>query len=355
MCRVSFSFLIAFPKGDRPGSFISHPHPLLQEMSRNPPDVSVIIPTYNRREYLQRATESCFEDENALDIEVIVVDDGSTDDTRAYLESLEDERVHTIFQENQGGSAARNRGMEKARGKYLKFLDDDDYLHPGGLKAQHEALEGSGADVCYGDHILRWEEEERDSQHCTNAEAPDLFTALATSSVDRMPLLFLMRHSSVESVRWDESMEYLEDYAFMLEASSQGLSCEKVDVPVAVHYIHEGPRLSDRMEEERSAFLLRRKCEMFWGAFQRLLNNDPRPPSLLDTGAAAVWEQAHKLAPFDFSEFVEWYRKIKRVHPDFRPERPHPLLKFSDRLFSPLVTEIVLQPYRKLRSTAQRR
>jgi len=318
-------------------------------MSRSRPDVSVIIPIYNRRNYLEQAIESCFEDEATLDVEVIVVDDGSTDDTRAYLQSLEDERVHTIFQENQGASAARNRGMERAQGKYLKFLDDDDYLYPEGLRAQFEALEESGNDVSYGDLILCWEEEQ-DQQYCQNGEASDLFTALATSRVDRLPLLFLLRRSSIEDVRWDESMEYLEDYAFILEASSRRLSCETVEEPVAVHRIHEGPRLSHRMADDTTIFLLRTKCRMYWKSFRRLLNRNSQPPSLRDTGAAAVWEQAHKLAPFDFSGFVEWYRKTKNVHPNFRPERPYRLLELFDRLFSPLVTDALLQPFRKLQN-----
>lgn len=71
------------------------------------PDVSVVIPTYNRENYLRRAVASCFDGNVGLDVEVVVVDDGSSDGTRKYL----DDRVRPIFQEHQGSQVVQQRAL----------------------------------------------------------------------------------------------------------------------------------------------------------------------------------------------------------------------------------------------------
>src|SRR2546430_12880156 len=86
--------------------------------------VSVIVPTYNRRETIQAAIASV-QRQTFTDWELIVVDDGSTDDTAALIEGS-DPRLVLIRQKNQGVNAARNNGMLSARGQYIAFLDSDE-------------------------------------------------------------------------------------------------------------------------------------------------------------------------------------------------------------------------------------
>jgi glycosyltransferase involved in cell wall biosynthesis len=114
------------------------------------PDLSVDIPTYNREEYLRGAIASCFAENEGVSVEVVVVDDGSTDGTRTYLEELDEDRVRTIFREHQGGQVGRNRGLSEAKGEYVKFLDDDDWLAASALAREVGALQRTGADVCVG-------------------------------------------------------------------------------------------------------------------------------------------------------------------------------------------------------------
>jgi len=92
------------------------------------PEVSIVIPTYNRARYVREAVESALS-QTFRDLEVIVVDDGSTDGTRGALGSLID-RVRYFRQENRGLAAARNTGIARARGRYVAFLDSDDRLEP---------------------------------------------------------------------------------------------------------------------------------------------------------------------------------------------------------------------------------
>jgi len=94
-------------------------------MSHNPlPLVSIIIPTFNRAHYLLEAINSIFA-QNYKNIEIIIVDDGSTDNTSKII-NLHNKQLHYIYQENGGQAAARNKGIAIAKGKYLAFLDSDD-------------------------------------------------------------------------------------------------------------------------------------------------------------------------------------------------------------------------------------
>jgi len=100
--------------------------------------VSVIIPAFNAAEYIKEAVESVF-NQTYKDIEVIVVDDGSTDNTRTIVNSY-GAKVIYIYQQNQGHAIARNTGLKKAAGQYYAFLDADDYWLPGKIAKQVQIL-----------------------------------------------------------------------------------------------------------------------------------------------------------------------------------------------------------------------
>src|SRR5271170_8041344 len=95
-------------------------------------DFSAIIPTYNRRELLQRTLQSVLS-QDQVEPEIIVVDDGSTDGTMEMLGTFAP-RVQTLRQTNRGPGAARNLGMTHASGDYIAFLDSDDLWFPWTLK-----------------------------------------------------------------------------------------------------------------------------------------------------------------------------------------------------------------------------
>jgi GT2 family glycosyltransferase len=102
------------------------------------PLFSVIIPTFNRAELLGGTVKSVFA-QGCTDFEIIVVDDGSTDGTMDYLQSLE-EYVRVFQQPNRGAGAARNLGVRHAKGKYLAFLDSDDLWFPWSLEVYRDVI-----------------------------------------------------------------------------------------------------------------------------------------------------------------------------------------------------------------------
>lgn len=118
------------------------------------PTTSIIIPCYNAESCVGAAIESAL-GQTYADVEVIVIDDGSTDGSRDVIRSF-GERVRWERQSNQGAPAARNRGLELARGAYVKFLDADDVLMPDCIEQQVRQAEALPADqraIVYGDAV----------------------------------------------------------------------------------------------------------------------------------------------------------------------------------------------------------
>ncbi|MBU4523873.1 MAG: glycosyltransferase family 2 protein [Desulfomicrobium sp.] len=114
--------------------------------------VSVIIPTHNRAEVLGRAIASVL-GQTWTDLELIVVDDGSTDATAKVLAEFDDPRLTGMHQENKGVSSARNRGIAASRGRLIALLDSDDYWMPDKLEKQVRFMAESGFAICQTDEI----------------------------------------------------------------------------------------------------------------------------------------------------------------------------------------------------------
>lgn len=112
------------------------------------PKVSVIIPVYNVEKYLERCIKS-LQNQTLKDIEIILVDDSSTDASLEICHSLakEDKRIKVIHKENQGAGLARNTALKEATGKYIGFLDSDDFIEPDMFKTLYEKAEEYGSDL----------------------------------------------------------------------------------------------------------------------------------------------------------------------------------------------------------------
>jgi len=104
------------------------------------PLVTIVMATYNGKRFLKESVESCLT-QSFKSIELIVVVDGSTDETHEYLKSIQDGRLILIVQENQGHSNALNHGFEKARGKYWTWTSDDNLFMPNAVEIMVAVLE----------------------------------------------------------------------------------------------------------------------------------------------------------------------------------------------------------------------
>src|ERR1041385_3598936 len=101
--------------------------------------ISIIIPCYNAANYIGETLNSILQQDQE-NFEVIVIDDGSTDESKQRIESFNDKRIIYKYQNNQGVSAARNKGMNFAKGAYIVFFDADDMMTSNFLSARYNAF-----------------------------------------------------------------------------------------------------------------------------------------------------------------------------------------------------------------------
>jgi glycosyltransferase involved in cell wall biosynthesis len=178
--------------------------------------VSVVIPVFNRSVTILRTIESVLS-QTYPNVEAIVVDDGSTDSTRALVEGLSHPKIRLIaHQRNQGAAASRNTGMRAAEGEYLAFLDSDDEWLPDKLSVQIALLESLSPEwgmSCSAFYLVA-----AGSQHMTIGHAPaDLFMHLL-STCDLGPgSTLVVKRGCIDKVGgFDEEFERLEDWDWLL-------------------------------------------------------------------------------------------------------------------------------------------
>jgi glycosyltransferase involved in cell wall biosynthesis len=124
-------------------------------MAENTIKVSVIISTYNRKKSLKKTIKSILA-QSLQNFEIIVVDDCSTDNTEHFVRTINDERIRYFKTHKNTGhdGLPKNLGVNKARGEYIAFLDDDDTYRPDALKVLYNYITHSGADVVYADYMI---------------------------------------------------------------------------------------------------------------------------------------------------------------------------------------------------------
>lgn len=193
------------------------------------PLVSAVIPTYNRARVVSEAIDSVL-GQTYPHVEVIVVDDGSTDDTLEMLKSYGD-RIRLVSQENRGPAAARNRGVAASRGEIIAFLDSDDLWLPTKLERQVELLQKTPDSVpcCLCNITMRWSEKELQSFGIARLD-PQLSEGIWLNVDEVLATRFVLFNQGIAIRRevleklggFDESLRLLEDHDLALRLSLEG-------------------------------------------------------------------------------------------------------------------------------------
>lgn len=113
-------------------------------------DLSIVVPAYNVEKYVKECIESIINQKTKYSFEVIIIDDGSTDDTLSLVYEFEDKRIKVISQENRGLSGARNTGMNNAKGRYIMFVDSDDRLPQDAVESLLVCADKYDSDIVQG-------------------------------------------------------------------------------------------------------------------------------------------------------------------------------------------------------------
>jgi len=142
---------------------IRHVYRRIREMVK----VSVIVPVYNQEKYIERCVDSILA-QTLQEIEVILVDDGSTDSTPDILDKYQqkDDRIRVLHQQNQYAGVARNHGMQAAQGEYVIFWDSDDYFPEDALEVLYDECKTCDADICVGSAVKMDMHDGTEKQNC---------------------------------------------------------------------------------------------------------------------------------------------------------------------------------------------
>lgn len=219
---------------------------------------TVIVPTFNRAQLLSRALDSVWR-QTYRPIELIVVDDGSTDGTdrivkewMAHKESS-DFLVHYIHSENAGAPNARNVGLKCSTGCYIQFLDSDDLLHPRKLEWQIDALRDyPSADYAFSTHVkVSGEPDLRTLEALADG---DTFKPAPSDSIPSGVAWGLFRRSAcVDLGPWDVALPRHQDWEYGVRLSNLNVVVVRNADPLYIHVSHGGDRIDDLRKNHRKS------------------------------------------------------------------------------------------------------
>lgn len=202
-------------------------------------DISVIVPIYNAEKYLNKCVDSLI-NQTKKELEFILVNDGSTDKTEEIIKSYKDSRIKYFKNKNQGIGKTRNFGIEKATGKYIMFLDSDDYLKNNACEILYKSVEKTDADLAICDFYKIYDSgvEEKikllSFKPTTLRKTPSLVNKINLAPWNKLYKKELITKNKIKFV---ENLKY-EDAPFVIEAFSKAGKIIKVDEYLNYYLIH---------------------------------------------------------------------------------------------------------------------
>jgi glycosyltransferase involved in cell wall biosynthesis len=240
------------------------------------PKISVIIPTCDRAGFVARAVKSVGA-QSLRDLEIIVVDDGSRDNTAAVIDSLnEPGLVYLRHDQRLGGAAARNTGILHSTGEYVAFLDDDDEWYPEKLARQMDVMLASPPEVggVYTGYFIVERSNAKIRGQVVPTERGDLYEALLAGNCIGGTSSVLLRRACFEEIGlFDERLPSFQDYDLWLRIARK-FHFEYVREPMLKYFVHDdkiwtnseallqGLKLMLRKHGHSAAF--RRKCSVYY-------------------------------------------------------------------------------------------
>jgi len=199
------------------------------------PRYSIVVPTYNGAGTVEHTLSSCFA-QTFENFEVIVVDDGSSDNTLEVLDRISDPRLVVVSQENAGPAAARNSGMQKAQGEYIAFLDSDDVWYPDFLQQAEDAYSQNANQLLYGQIIV-------DRGVGRYWVKPDVAIGADESIYDYLYVkgcfiqtsTIIMPAKLGEQVSWEESVTFGDNDQFAIDCWRTGTPFKMLEKPMTLY------------------------------------------------------------------------------------------------------------------------
>lgn len=213
------------------------------------PDISIIVPIYNAEKYLNKCIDSLIS-QTKDELEFILINDGSTDNSEKIIKTYHDKRIKYYKQKNQGIGKTRNFGIEKANGKYIMFLDSDDYLEKNATKLMFDKAFSTNSDLVICDYYkvkedVKEEQNLTDFKTTTLEKTPNLLYDINLSPWNKIYKSSLIKENNI---RFVENLKY-EDVPFVAEALDKAKKITKLNRCLNYYVIHNNSETTVRDEK----------------------------------------------------------------------------------------------------------
>lgn len=225
-------------------------------------EISVIIPTFNRGKLIANSIKSAL-NQTIKNLEIIIVDDGSTDNTKEVIDKFQDRRIKYIkLDKNQGASNARNIGIKAAKGKYISFQDSDDIFYPNKLEIQLNNIINKKSDLDFCKINLLYNSTYNYLVPSTirekRFESGDFFTELISNGNFISTQSILVKKSFMKEFLFDPNMPRLQDYDVILRMIPKVKISYTKEVLVDLHIQNDNLTLSP-VKLKNAIYLLLKK------------------------------------------------------------------------------------------------
>ena len=202
-------------------------------------DISIIVPIYNASKYLKKCLDSLVS-QTKKELEFILINDGSTDDSESIINSYKDSRIKYFKRSNHGIGKTRNFGINNASGKYIMFLDSDDYLEENACEVLYKKIEKEKLDVVVCD-FYRVDSNSKEAEKIISfkntslKDNPNLLLHINLAPWNKIYRSALLKDNNIKFI---EDLKY-EDAPFVVLSLLKSKKIGKVDKPLINYTIHE--------------------------------------------------------------------------------------------------------------------
>lgn len=211
-------------------------------------DISIIVPAYNAEKYLNKCIDSLI-NQTKKELEFIIINDGSTDNTEKIVKEYKDQRIKYYKNSNQGIGKTRNFGIDKATGKYIMFVDSDDYIDKYTCEKMYNKVQNENLDIAICDFYKEYDNGNIEEIHTNNfsssslKENPDIITEYLCPWAKIYERKMLIKNN----IRFVENLKY-EDAPFVIEALCCANKIGKVNECLNYYIIHGNSETTVRDE-----------------------------------------------------------------------------------------------------------
>lgn len=290
--------------------------------------ISVIIPAYNAAETIEATIQSALTQQSPLfETEIILVDDGSTDETPTILKEYSNS-CRIITQPNSGASAARQKGFENSRGNYIQYLDSDDLLLPGKLALQIKALLAQTTDIAYGDFEKFTEKnDEITVTEIVKGEIKGNPAIEVFTNFWRPPAALLFSRTIAEKITWSKTLPVIQDARYLLDAVFMGGKLVYTPGIQAMYRINQSRSLSQRNNADfiKDCFTNAAEVYLIWK--KDLKNDHEKRNALIEVLRNCI----NEFSMIDQQSFHQGIDLLLEIAPGYIPKKSLSL-RFTSKL-----------------------